>query len=59
MGFIIDGDGLHGEAKWKSFAIYTDFGDQRIELSWEKLPELRRVLQELVEVGQQGGHHDR
>lgn len=35
---------LHAEARRESFVIYTDFGDQRMELSWDKLVALDEHL---------------
>lgn len=41
MGLLLESvEGLHAEARRESFVIYTDFGRERIELEWSKLPAL-------------------
>ena len=51
MGYIlseaegIDFEGLHGELRRESFVIYTDYGEDRIELLYSDLPKLVKLIQ--------------
>ncbi len=48
MGFILESeDDIHGESRRESFVIYTDYGEDRIELEWDKLDAMIRMAQKL------------
>ncbi len=52
MGYILSssegvGSKVHAESKRESFVLYTDFGDDSIELDWELLPQLIQSAQAL------------
>lgn len=53
MGFLVSEvnfpDGLpegetHCEARRESFSLYTDFGEQSLEVSYSEIPRLRAYL---------------
>ena len=50
MGFIVDepdNSKIHGEARRESFCVYTDFGDDHIELDWSEFDNLKYIVAEL------------
>lgn len=51
MGEILaDNDkGVHAEARRESFVLFTDFGDQRLELPWDRLAEASALVARLDE----------
>lgn len=51
MGRLLrdSGQNIHAEARRKSFVLYTDFGEKRIELDWDQLDETHRLVCDLKE----------
>jgi hypothetical protein len=49
MGLILNDNnkGLHAEARRESFVLYTDMGEDSIELAWELLDELELLVTKL------------
>lgn len=43
------GEGLHAEARRESFTLYTDHGDDRIELKWDYFDKIPLLLDRLRE----------
>jgi hypothetical protein len=65
MGFLLPSTGtkkrgqIHGESKNDTFVLYTDNGEQRIELSWDRIDDLARMANRLRKYGQTHGKLDR
>lgn len=51
MGLILDDNdkGVHAEMRRESFVLFSDFGDDRIELGYDKLDELKLLVDKIVE----------
>lgn len=50
MGMILDirdGEKVHAESRRQSFVLFTDFGEDRIELTWDYLDDLIAAAQAL------------
>ena len=50
MGILVDNGAdstLHGEARTKSFVIFTDFGRDQIELDWCKFHAFKCLVESL------------
>jgi len=49
MGLVLQGEGLHAEARRESFVLYNNFGDNRIELEWKLFDQLPLLVDRLRE----------
>jgi phage host-nuclease inhibitor protein Gam len=55
MGMILKtprGSKLHAEVRRESFVVYTDHGDQRIEVEYDQLPHLEELCRQIRRQGE-------
>jgi|GEM_PF-3330035 len=57
MGMILDlkNGEIHAEARSESFVIFTDFGEDRIELLWVQMAAVKEAVRALERYGKKHG----
>lgn len=59
MGFLVEepeNSRIHGEVRGTTFTLFTNFGDQRIELPWNDFANLEAVVVALRAKGEKYGN---